>query len=163
MAEEEKEKGEASKKGGKKKLLLLVLIGILVIGIAGGVVFFFSSKGKKEGEGEGEKKAQHKKEEKGVIIDLEPVVVNLLDPSGKRYIQVKFALEVPDKKAEEAIKEDLPRIKDVIISYLSAKTPEEALQPETKEEIKKTLLKKINEVLGEDLVMEVYITQYIVE
>ncbi len=162
MAEEvkETEQGAASKKGGKKKLLIFLVLGLLIIGIAGGVVFFLGSK--KGGE---EEKKHIKKEayEPAVLYNLDPIVVNLFDPTGKRYMQIRLALALPDKKVEEEIKDKEPIIKDAIITYLSAKTPEEVIQPEAKEVIKKDLLKRINEALGEDLVLKVYITQYIVE
>ena len=161
MAEEVKETGQgaASKNGGKKKLLIFLIIGLLIIGIAGGLVIFLTSKKGREG------KKYVKKEvpEPAVLYNLDPIVVNLFDPTGKRYIQIRLALALADKKAEEEIKNKEPIIKDAIITYLSAKTPEEVIQPEAKEVIKKDLLKKINEALGEDWVLEVYITQYIVE
>ena len=119
--------------------------------------------GKKEGEGEAKKEHVKKEVKNFSLYSLEPIVVNLLDPTGKRYIQIGLALALPDKKYEEEIKEKEPIIKDVVITVLSSKTPEEVLQPEAKEEIKKELLEKLNEVLGEDIVLGIYITQYIVE
>ncbi|QER42135.1 flagellar basal body-associated FliL family protein [Thermodesulfobacterium sp. TA1] len=164
MAEEVKEgaeKQEAGKKGGKKKFLLFLVVGLLVIALASGVVLFLM--GKKGEEKEGGKKAKKESAAVKVIYPLEPVVVNLLDPTGKRYLQVRLAFGVADKKAEEEIKVKEPMIKDVIITYLSSKTPEEVMQPDAKEAIKKDLLVKINEALGEEIVLAIYITQYIVE
>ena len=94
---------------------------------------------------------------------MELVVVNLFDPTGKRYLQIRLALELENKKLEEEIEHNEPKIKDIIITTLSSKTPEEVLQPGAKELIKNELLHKINSVLGEEIVLNVYITQYIVE
>ncbi len=160
MAEEVKEAEQApEKKGGKKKLFIFLILGLVIIGVAGGVVFFLGSK---KG---GEKKEEVKKqpETPAVLYSLDPIVVNLYDPTGKRYMQIRLALALPNKKAEEEIKDKEPIIKDAIITYLSAKTPEEVIQPEAKEIIKRDLVKRINQALGEDLVLKVYITQYIVE
>ncbi|WP_028840759.1 flagellar basal body-associated FliL family protein [Thermodesulfobacterium hveragerdense] len=165
MAEEVKEGAEkqaSEKKGGKKKFLLLLLLGVLVIVLASGVVLFLMGKKGEEKE-EGKKGAKKEKVEVKVIYPMEPVVVNLLEPTGKRYLQVRLALGVADKKAEEKIKVKEPMIRDVIITYLSSKTPEEVIQPEAKETIKKDLLMKINEALGDEILQAVYITQYIVE
>lgn len=164
MAEETKvevKEVEVSKKGlflGMKKFLLFIVIGVLVIGLAGGAFMFFSGKG-------GEKKEKVKKggAQEAVLIDLEPIVVNLFDPTGKRYLQIKLSLEVENKKVEEIIKKNDSKIKDIIIFYLSGKTVEDVLKPYAKEEIKKELLQKINEVLGENLVLNLYITQYLIE
>jgi len=161
MVEESKEEIQEqiskTKKGGKKKFLLFLIIGVLIIALAGGVVAFLTSK--KEGKEKG-KVTRHKDT---IIYNMEPIVVNLFDPTGKRYLQVSLALELENKKLEEEIKHNEPKIKDAIIMVLSSKTPEEVLQPGAKELIKNELLHKINSILGEKVVLNVYITQYIVE
>jgi len=147
-----------AKKGGKKKLLLFLVIGVVIIILAGGLVALITSfKGGEKG------KVEKKQSKETIIYSMEPIVVNLFDPTGKRYLQIRLALEVGDKKSEEKIKNEEPKIKDVVISSLSSKTPEEVLQPEAKDLIKNELLKKINSALGEEVVLNVYITQYIVE
>jgi len=162
MAEEVKEEAK-EKKGGKKKLFLFIIIGFLIISIAGGAVFFLM--GKKGEEGSEKGKATHKAKKKGEVVyyDLDPIIVNLLDPTGKRFIQVRLSLEIPDKKAEEELKKREAVIKDTIISTLSGKTVEEVIVPEAKDKLKSELLSKINSALGEELVTNIYITQYIVE
>lgn len=146
------------KKGGKKKLLLFLAIGIVIIILAGAVVAFLTSP-----KGEEEKKAEKGHPKETIIYSMEPIVVNLFDPTGRRYLQVGLALELGDKKLEEEIKNNEPKIKDVVIRVLSSKTPEDVLQPEAKDMIKNELLQKINSALGEEIVLNVYITQYIVE
>jgi flagellar FliL protein len=34
---------------------------------------------------------------------MEPIVVNLFDPTGKRYLQVRLAFELKDKKIEGVV------------------------------------------------------------
>jgi flagellar FliL protein len=158
MSEEVKGEGQAPPKKGKK-LLLLILIAFLIIGIGAGAFLFLSFK---KGEDEkGKKKA--KKAEHAVMVDLEPIVVNLFDPSGKRYLQVRLSFEVSDKKAEGEVKKQEAKLKDAIIAILSGKTVEEVVVPEAKDKIKKEILAKCKEIFGEDVVTNVYITQYIVE
>ncbi|MFN3921127.1 MAG: flagellar basal body-associated protein FliL [Caldimicrobium sp.] len=159
---EEVVKEEAKGKGGKKKLFLILILGIVMISLAGGGVFFLLSK--KGGEAEEAKKGKKAKGSKHtVFIDMDPIIVNLLDPTGKRYLQIRMSLEVADKKVEEEIKKKDPIIKDIILNTLSGKTVEEVIVPEAKDKIKQELLKKINETLGEELILNLYITQYIVE
>jgi flagellar FliL protein len=153
-AEQEEKKG---KKGGKKKLILFLLIGILVLGIAGGVVMFLGGKKGEKG------KEKEKKPEKTFFVTLDPIVINLMDPTGKRYLQIQISLEVGDKKMEDEIKEKEPIIKDIIISVIGEKTVDDVLAPNAKEEIKKELKEKINQALGEDVILNIYILQYIVE
>ncbi|BAU22745.1 flagellar basal body protein FliL [Caldimicrobium thiodismutans] len=161
MAEEVKEEVK-EKKGGKKKLLIFILLGFLIIGIAGAGVFVFLGK-------KGEEAAESKKGKKSAkpkvtfFIEYDPIIVNLMDPSGKRYLQVRMSFEVADKKVEEELKKKEPLIKDLVLSILSGKTVEEVVVPDAKEKIKAEILKKVNEALGEELVLNVYITQFIVE
>jgi len=167
MAEEKEQAQEGGKKGGKKKIILFALIGILIIAIAGVAVLFLTGGKKKAKEGGGEP-AQVEASQEGELQNfdlytLEPIVVNLFDPTGRRYMQIQLALALPSKKYEEEIKKFEPVLKDTIITVLSAMTPEEALQPQAKEQIKKELLEKLNEVLGKHIIMGIYITQYIVE
>ncbi len=143
---------------GKKKILFLATIGFLVIILGGGILFFLFNKGEKK-----EKISSNLKNRESILMDLDPIVVNLLDPTGKRYFQIKLSLEVGDKKLEELVRKNDSKIKDVIIFYLSGKTVEEVLRPTAKEEIKKDLLQRINGVLGGDIVLNLYITQYLIE
>jgi flagellar FliL protein len=159
MAEEVKteEQEKEVKKVSKKKLLLFLVIGLVIVILAGSVIAVFSTfKG-----GKGKEKERSPKET--VIYSMEPIVVNLFDPTGKRYLQIRLAFELKDKKMEEEIKINDPKIRDVIISTLSTKTPEDVLQPEAKDLIKNELLQKINSALGEEAISNIYITQYIVE
>lgn len=159
---EEAVKEEVKGKGGKKKIFLILILSILIVSVAGGGIFFFLSK--KGGEVEEAKKGKNSKGSKHtVFIEIDPIIVNLLDPTGKRYLQIKMSLEVADKKVEEEVKKKDPIIKDIILKTLSGKTVEEVIVPEAKDKIKQELLKKINEALGEELVLNLYITQYIVE
>jgi flagellar FliL protein len=159
MAEEVKteEQEKEVKKVSKKKLLLFLVIGLVIVVLAGSVIAVLSTfKGGKE-------KGKEKNPKETVIYSMEPIVVNLFDPTGKRYLQIRLAFELKDKKMEEEIKINDPKIRDVIISTLSTKTPEDVLQPEAKDLIKNELLQKINSALGEEAISNIYITQYIVE
>ena len=111
----------------------------------------------------GKGKEKEKKPEKTFFVTLDPIVINLMDPTGKRYLQIQISLEVGDKKMEDEIKEKEPIIKDIIISVIGEKTVDDVLAPNAKEEIKKELKEKINQALGEDVILNIYILQYIVE
>lgn len=160
MAEETKEEVQPQKKG-KKKLLIFIILGFLIIGIASaGVFFILGKKGEEDKAAHGKKAKEHTQV---FYVDFEPIIVNLLDPTGKRYLQVRLTLEIPNQKLEEEIRKKEAVIKDTIITVLSGKTVEEVIVPEAKDKIKQELLTKINEVLGEEVVTNIYITQYIVE
>ncbi|MCS7199006.1 MAG: flagellar basal body-associated FliL family protein [Caldimicrobium sp.] len=157
MAEEVRSE---EKKGGKKKLLIFFLLGLLIIAVSGtGVLLMLGKKGS-DGEVKGKKA---KKNQQTLFIDFDPIIVNLLDPSGKRYLQIKLSLEVADKKAEQEIKRKEPKIRDRILTILSGKTVEEVIIPDAKEKIKAEILRKLKEDIDEEMIINVYITQFIVE
>lgn len=160
MAEETKAEVQPQKKG-KKQFLIFIILGFLIIGVASAGVFFILGKKGEEGKASQAKKA--KEQAQAFYLDLEPIIVNLLDPTGKRYLQIRLTLEIPDQKVEEIIKKKEAVIKDTIITVLSGKTIEEVIVPEAKDKIKQELLTRVNEVLGEELITNIYITQYIVE
>ncbi len=160
MAEEAKEGQEAPPKKGKKFILFIILAVFLILGIATASFILLSAK-KTEDSEQASKKAKKPKEL--IIVDYEPIIVNLFDPSGKRYLQIRISIEVTDKKAEEELKKQEAKLKDAIIFLIGGKTVEEVVVPEAKEKIKKEILLKCKELFGEEMISNVYITQYIVE
>jgi flagellar FliL protein len=185
---DEKNQEEAPKKKGKGKLLIII-VAVLVLVVAGVAVKMFVLGGKKKEEVKVEKKKvehQQKQEEQvseedyGSPVDesnLEPVVVgpiiaNLADEGGDRYLKVKIVLleskkkEAGAKKGEgEATGVSLKDaiIRDVILNTISAKTSDDLLSVSGKEELKKEIMTSINRALHKHLVYKIYFTDFIIQ
>lgn len=126
--------------------------------------------------------------QRGIILDLGEFILNLSDPSAKRYLKVNVALELskaphdPDLTAEpeggkgEGKGEDpvkiieaemsqyKPAIRDAIISVLSSKTPEELSSLAGKELAKEQIKESINPLFsGEREVMRVSFGSFIIQ
>ncbi len=156
MAEEKEKK----KSGGKKKILLFVIIGVVLLIGAGAAAYFllFSKSPPPE-----ETQAEPPKPEVGPFLQLDPFIVNLADPTGRRYLRVKIALEFQNQEAYQKANERIPQINDAIIMVLSSKTVEEVLSPEGKLNIRIELIRKLDELLGANAIRNLYFTQFVVQ
>ena len=189
MAKEKKDAGEAQeggKKKGKGKLILIVVI-VLVLVVAGVAVKMFVLGGKKK---EAPKKAakteQAQTEQQApppepvytpvsesnlTPVVIGPLIVNLADVGGDRYLKIKLVLlEVPSaakKEKKEGEKEGISLqdaiIRDTIITVLSSKTSDDLLSVSGKEELKNELITAINQALHRNLVRKIYFLEFIIQ
>lgn len=166
MAKEKapKENVEQAPEGGKKKgkKLLIIIIALVVLLAGGATAYFFVFKG-----GGGEKKeASAKKESKdvtGVNFSFEPFVVNLMDSGGTKYLKVSIQIELADAKLIEKAKARTPQLRDAIITLLSMKTSEELITSEGKIILKDEIKQRANQILGEGTVLNVYLTDFVMQ
>ncbi len=189
MAKEKKDASEAQeggKKKGKGKLLLIVIV-VLVLVVAGVAVKMFVLGGKKK---EAPKKAakteQAQTEQQApppeptytpvnesnlTPVVIGPLIVNLADVGGDRYLKIKLVLlEVPSaakKEKKEGEKEGISLqdavIRDTIITVLSSKTSDDLLSVSGKEELKNELITAINQALHRNLVRKIYFLEFIIQ
>ena len=174
--EEREEEGQESEEKPKKSKKLIIIIAVIVLVlIVGGVGAFFALKAPKGGEGEGAAEAATQEEEakteegaaeghgevEANLFPLETFIVNLQVKGSflKVDIQLEFAAAEEMKSAEK----EVPRLRDTIIQILSSKTASEILTSDGKEKLKDELRQSINGLLGEEKVVEVYFTEFIIQ
>ena len=165
MAEEEKEAKQAEETagGGKGKLLLvlLLLLSLLIGGGAGAYFFLFAKKSEEEEE---TPKPTVSPEAVGVMYKLEPAfIVNLADPELTMYARVSLTLEVSSPEVITEVQKREPIIRDAIIEILSNKTSRELRSPEGREQLKLEIIKRINTVLVQGGIRNVYFTEFVVQ
>ena len=144
---------EGNSGGGKNKTILFLAVGILlgaVVAFGAGKVIFGKSK-------------EEKKEEKTLpehTIELDEFVVNLADGSHYAKVTLAIGLEKPLGGGEGGKLEPklLAPIRDTVITVLSSKSMSQLVSGEGKEKLKKELKEKLNELLGDETVKEVYFT-----
>ena len=162
----------------KKKGKLLVIAGIVVVLLAGGggAAAFFMKKGDAhaeaadadEDDGEHDAKAAKKKKKKKaegapVFVTLEPFTVNLADTEADRLAQVAVVFEAGDKKVDEAVKAQMPAVRNAILLLLSSKTGRELLTLEGKEKLAAQIAETVNKRLDGGAIEAVHFSQFIVQ
>jgi len=171
MADEPKDaenSDEAGKGKGKKKIMLFAMIGVAVLVLAGGGFFaytkFLAPKPAIEGkESLAEEEKKKKPEAETAILELEPFVVNLSDPKGKRYLKVKISLEVESAEKAEKAKKSIPKMRDMVIMMLTSLTFEEVMTPEGKIRVRDELLERFNLVMRPDRIQNIYFTEFVIQ
>ena len=97
------------------------------------------------------------------VYTLDDFVVNLKDPSSKRYLKTKIALGFEDKKDLELLMAKQMQIRDVIIQTLRAKTTDEIMAVEKTDYLKKELMDNVNGLFEPDIVLDVYMVDFLIQ
>lgn len=166
MAEQGTEQAENTEEPKKKsRLMLFIVIGLVLILIAGGGFFVYtqilSSSPEKE-----EKQQTTKTdnlEPVGKMFALEPFVVNLADPQGKRYLKIKINMELKDPKAVERAEKLSPKLRDIVIMMISSLAFEEVMTSEGKLRIREELRTRFNRVLKPYKVEHIYFSEFVIQ
>lgn len=99
----------------------------------------------------------------GQTFSMDPFVVNLNEPGGKRYLKSKIELEFVDGAVKQELDSRLPQLRDVILMHLSSKTLDEIQSVDGKIELKNALIKRINQVLKQGKIRNLYFTQFVIQ
>ncbi|MFO8032377.1 MAG: flagellar basal body-associated FliL family protein [Desulfohalobiaceae bacterium] len=161
---------EPAKKGRSKiKLLLFLLAGLLLLAALGGLGYWgYQQYLAPEDETQESAQEQEEKQEKSdsdstELVSLPSMLVNLADPMGKRYLKVSIELEVEGKKAESRIQDNMSRIKDALILLLSSKSFSDLSSIENKLSLKGEIVERINQILDDSAVHDIYFTEFVVQ
>lgn len=158
----------------KKKLIILVSTILTVAIIAGAAFFFFQYKDSdsdladeegteqvaEEKEGNEDEKI---KEEKKDSYPLDSFIVNLADPGGKRYLNIKIVLEFDDKDFAGSLKRREPQIRDKILMILPTKTFKEIQSVEGKNSLRNTIIAELNNIVQEVKITNLYFQEFVVQ
>ena len=144
----------AAEAGPKKKSKKLVMIlAVLLLGGAGGGGYFMM----KPASAEADAKVEAEKPEKGVVIVLDAVTVNLADG---HYLKMKFSLQATAEAGEEEM--DGSQALDLAITQYTDLKVGELSSPAGRAKVKKELLEKIAEAY-EDKIMDIYFTEFVMQ
>ena len=178
MAEEEAEgeggeaAGEEEKKGLPIKLILIV-VGVLAL--AGGGYFAYtnyfqeeaveeSAEGGEEGaDGANGEKKEELPPDVGVMLTMDPFVVNLAGSKGKRFLKVTTTLELSSPEVNPEFEENLQKITDSILVLLSSKSFEDVYSVQGKFKLKDEITTRVNRFLVVGHVKDAYFTEFIVQ
>lgn len=179
------ETAEGSGEGKKKsplKLIIIIVAALVILGAGAAGVWFFLLPGDEQAleetaqsgeaasqEAEGEAGAKGEGAKKGpaipgTVMDLEPFIVNLADPAGKRYLKLKLAVDAKDEKLKQEIEARIPQIRDSILLLLTSKSYADIAPVAGKIRLRNEILKIINRsLMGVGSVHGVYFTEFVVQ
>jgi flagellar FliL protein len=96
-------------------------------------------------------------------IALEPFLVNLADPGGRRYLKVKLTLELDHDKNFKKAEKSLPAIRDAIIMTLSSKKFVDLSTLDGKQNLRQEILVKMATIVGDKIIAGVYYNEFIIQ
>lgn len=149
----------------KKPIFIYVIVGlVLVLALAGGTAYYVVTNYM----GGGKAAATR---EPGFLMKLgdpkEGFIVNIGTANSGRYLKIGVILEMkPDKKAQAAagktMTPDEIRIQDAVLHVLRSQKPED-YDPQKQDRLKDLIKQEVNRVMGHESVMEVYITNILLQ
>ena len=148
----------------KKPIVIYVAVGlVLVLALAGGTAYYVVTNFM----GSGKAAAPR---EPGILMKLgdpkEGFIVNIGTATSGRYLKIGVILELkPDKNAKPAGKTLSPeeiRIQDAVLHVLRSQSIAD-YDPQKQERLKDLIKQEVNRVVGRDAVMEVYITNILLQ
>lgn len=177
MADEDKNTEEESggkKKGGKLKLIIIILLLLIILGVLGaaGYVFFLKPEpmtNDQQMNQSSQTSAAPKKEAKegggiGPLYPMENFIVNMADSGGSRYLRVTLQLELDEtKKFTETLDMRKPQLRDAILTVLASKRYEEVSSAQGKLILKQELLRRINSLVTEGTIVNIYFTEFVAQ
>jgi flagellar FliL protein len=156
--EEDSEQPKKKKNKGKN-LVLIIAISVAVLAGGGGAYFFLT----KSGGGEKSQKKEEQKKEESSMLALDPFVVNLSDQNSNKFLKVSLQFELSSQAVMESAKAKTPQIRDAIINLLTSKTSDSLMSAEGKLQLKDEINMMANQILGNNTVKNVYLTEFVMQ
>jgi len=91
----------------------------------------------------------------------EDLVVNLADPTGRRFIRLNLTLVVDAPETQEEILRRKPQVRDVVIKIFRTKTVDKIREEEGIFNIRNEIITAINKMLPTGEVMDVFFTEFV--
>lgn len=150
------ESAPAEKPKSKKMLIIIIAAVVLLALIGGGAAFFLMKKKPADEEGHGDEakappKVVHKApdpKKPPTYLPMDPMVVNLADPGGGRFVQLGITLKLDDPKTGDIVKQFMPSIRSAVLIAVSKRTADELLAVEGKEKLTRSIIRAASEQLG---------------
>ena len=160
MSDEEPDTEEEPAKKSKKPML----IGLILALLGGGGGFYATWSGMILG-GESHAEEEHAEEEMPAapttaFVPVEQLVISLNNASRARHLVFRAELEVPQNHAEE-VQTLLPRVVDVLNSYLRALDPSDLEDSSALTRLRAQMLRRVQTVVGQGRVSDLLVMEFV--
>jgi flagellar FliL protein len=99
----------------------------------------------------------------GVMVPLEPFMVNLARTKGSRILKVTVTLELNNPIVQPEVEDNRQKIMDSILVLLSSKTFEDVYSIQGKFKLKDEITTRVNRFLAVGHVKEVYFSEFLIQ
>ena len=99
----------------------------------------------------------------GVMVPLEPFMVNLARTKGSRILKVTVTLELNNPEVQPEVEDNRQKIMDSILVLLSIKTFEDVYSIQGKFKLKDEITTRVNRFLAMGHVKEVYFSEFLIQ
>ncbi len=100
----------------------------------------------------------------GIIFPLDvDFIVNVAGSGATRYLRVAIAFEVEDSAVQTEVKDRLTQITDLVIMILASKKMEQLDSVTARDNLKRDILNRVNDVLKRGSVVNVYFTDFVIQ
>ena len=132
---------EAPKKKKGKLLLIVSLVLVLLAASAGGAWWFL---GQTEGDDE---EAEQVATKPSVFLPLDQFTVNLQPEDGQQFLQAAVTLKLTEQEVADAIKAQMPEVRNRLLFLLSSKKPSDVATLEGKNKLVDEIGREVEAVL----------------
>ena len=99
----------------------------------------------------------------GVMVPLEPFMVNLARTQGSRILKVTVTLELNNPEVQPEVEDNRQKIMDSILVLLSSKTFEDVYSIQGKFKLKDEIATRVNRFLAMGHVKDVYFSEFLIQ
>ncbi|MCX5724593.1 MAG: flagellar basal body-associated FliL family protein [Nitrospirae bacterium] len=99
----------------------------------------------------------------GVIVDMEPFIINLADVQEVRYLKITIKLEVESQEASLQLAGRNAQMRDLILVLLSSKDSAAIRTTQGKFQLRDEITQRVNGLLSKPAVRTVYFTDFVVQ
>ena len=159
--------GQAPSKG-KLNLIIFAVLGVLLLGAIGVAAYMMGKANAPAAEPQTQTGAEATpatgtKVLSGLMVEVEPFIVNILDGQGTRYLKAAITLEVDSEAAIQESTDRMPQIRDAVLLLISNKTFGEMSDLQGKLQLRAELMSKINSFFRKGKVQKIYFTEFVVQ
>jgi len=99
----------------------------------------------------------------GVMVPLEPFMVNLARTKGSRILKVTVTLELNNPGVQPEVEDNRQKIMDSILVLLSSKSFEDVYSIQGKFKLKDEITTRVNRFLAMGHIKEVYFSEFLIQ
>jgi flagellar FliL protein len=154
--------GEPARKSGKHKLLLAAIPAVLLL--AGGGLWFTGALSKGLGNGKPATDGQAEKAGTPTYVDVPELVANLNTGTRKAsYVKMTVRIEVSGTSDADKVRTAMPRVQDVIQTYLREMRPDELRGSAGVYRLREELLVRANAAVAPARISDILFTQMLIQ